>query len=147
MEEKIVMRTEFAGSKLGAIICFSLVALLLILCFSIATAVTGDPMWAFEGIEYGYYGFFIGVAIFSTLGIISIITKSGEIIVTKDKVTVYGPLPFNSQTTLPIKDISFIKRGLFQTIVIATSSGHISCHSVVKVEQLYDCIEDLMLTA
>ena len=64
MNEKILVKGRFSTLNPSALVCFVIAGIALVICFVVATIFGGSPAWAFEGIEYGYYWFFIGIIIF-----------------------------------------------------------------------------------
>ena len=75
MEEKVVIKSKNGMSIIPSIICFGVAILSLIVCFSIADAAYGDPGDAFTEIEDGYWGFFVGTAIFIIAGLTLLLSR------------------------------------------------------------------------
>lgn len=65
--------------RVCAMVCFGVAAVALVACFVVASIAGGSPFWAFKGIRYGYYWFFIGIAAFVILGISFLTSKTSEI--------------------------------------------------------------------
>lgn len=144
MEEKTLVEGEFSKFNLNplALICFLIAIIAFITCFVVATEFGGDPSWAFEGIEYGYYWFFIGIAIFITLGVVCMLMKL-ELTVTDGKVV--GKALFGKRVDLPISQISVVGTGIFNRVTIATSSGSINFYGVVNQSEVFSTISELLL--
>ena len=69
MNDKTLVKAKFSSFNPFAVLCFAIAGIVLIACFMVASAIGGSPMWAIEGMDYGYYWFFIGAFIFVALGL------------------------------------------------------------------------------
>lgn len=143
MEEKILIEGKCSKSKILPIIFFVLAGILLIVCFIVATAYGDDPSWAFIGIEYGYYWFFIGIIIFVALGLRFLLMQFEFLFVTNNKVE--GKTIFGKRVLLPISQVSAIGTGLFKKVMVATSAGHIRFYGVINKDEVYSVISELIL--
>lgn len=146
MNEKILIEGKFSKYfiNLATMICFSIAVIAFFTCFIVATAVMGTPLWAFEGIEYGYYWFFIGIVVFVILGFICAGKKPAyELTVTDAKVV--GKTLFGKRVDLPISQISVIGTGIFKRVTIATSSGSINFYGVTNKNEVHAVISELIL--
>ena len=142
--EKVLIKGEFSkfGSSM-AIICFSIAAIAFITCFIVATAYGGSPAWAFEGVEYGYYWFFIGIVVFVILGFV-FSAKGRELTVTNYRVT--GVTSFGKRVDLPISKISAVGTAvLFKGVTISSASGVITFQDVLNRDAVLSVISDLLL--
>lgn len=142
MSEKVLVKGKFANMNAFALICFAIAVVAFIACFVVATIFGGSPAWAFEGMEYGYYWFFIGIAIFVILGLIFASMKF-ELIVTEGKVT--GKTLFGKRMDLPISHISAAGTGIFNRVLIATSSGAINFYGVTNQNEVFSVISELLM--
>lgn len=145
MNEKVLIKGEFSkfGSSMLSILCFSIAAIAFITCFIVATAYGGSPAWAFEGIEYGYYWFFIGIVVFVTLGFV-FLAKGRELIVTNYRVT--GVTASGKRVDLPISKISAVGTAeFFKGVTISTASGVITFQGVLNRDAVLSVISDLLL--
>ena len=143
--EKVLIKGEFSkfGSSIKAILCFSIAAIAFITCFIVATAYGGSPAWAFEGIEYGYYWFFIGIVVFVILGFV-FSAKGRELIVTNYRVT--GVTASGKRVDLPISKISAVGTAeFFKGVTISTASGVITFQGVLNRDAVLSVISDLLL--
>ena len=141
MNEKILARGKFYNFNTFAAICFSIAVFALILCFTVAASYGGSPSWAFEGIEYGYYWFFIVIFIFGIMGLIFSIMKF-ELVITEGKVV--GKTLLGKRVDLPISQISVIGTGMFNRVSIATSSGSINFYGVINQSEIFSTISNLL---
>ena len=142
MSEKVLVKGKFSKTNVFALICFVIAAVAFIACFVVATIFGGSPAWAFEGMDYGYYWFFIGIAIFVILGLIFASMKF-ELIVTEGKVT--GKTLFGKRVDLPISQISVAGTGIFNRVSIATSSGAINFYGVINQNEVFSVISELLM--
>ncbi len=138
-KETTIFETSVKKINACSIACFAIAVMALISCFSVATAVGRDIFWAFEGIEYGYYWFFIGIAVFTGLGFY-FMNNLPEIIVTNHRVIIGAY--FGVRYDLPISKISHFEMGALDSVVIATPSVRVGLSSVVNISRLYDCIAE-----
>ena len=145
MEDKVLIKGKFGKISLNlpSVVCYIMAVVILIACFAVATAYGGDPGWAFRGMEYGYYGFFIGSGIFIFLGIL-LSTMPLELIVSQSKIE--GKTLFGKRVDLPINQISTVGTGMFNRVTIATSSGSINFYGVLNQNEVFHTISDLLLT-
>lgn len=142
MNEKILIRGKFSHLQPHALFCFSIAGIALVVCFAIATIFGGSPSWAFEGIAYGYYWFFIGIIVFFVLGLIFTVMNF-ELIVTDGRVV--GKTSFGKRVDLPISQISGVGTGMFNRVSISTSSGLISFYGVINQNEVFAIISKLLL--
>lgn len=145
MNEKVLIKGEFSkfGSSMLSILCFSIAAIAFITCFTVATEYGGSPAWAFEGIEYGYYWFFIGIVVFVTLGFV-FLAKGRELTVTNYRVT--GVTASGKRVDLPVSKISAVGTAeFFERVTISTASGVITFHRVLNRDAVLAVISDLLL--
>ena len=142
MNEKELIKGEFSNSNSLSLLCFMLAGISFVLCFLVATIVGGNPMWAFEGMEYGYYWFFIVMAAAIGLGVV-FMKMEFELIVTEGKVV--GKTLFGKTVDLPISQISATGAGMFNRVSIATSSGSINFYGVRNKDEVLSVISDLLL--
>ncbi len=143
--EKVLIKGVFSkfGSFTQAILCFSIAAIAFITCFIVAIVYGGSPAWAFEGIKYGYYWFFIGIVVFVTLGFV-FLAKGRELIVTNYKVT--GITESGKRVDLPVSKISAVGTAeFFERVTISTASGVITFHGVLNRDAVLAVISDLLL--
>ena len=143
--EKVLIKGEFSrlGLSTQSLIFFSLAIVTLITCFIVATAYGGSPAWAFEGIEYGYYLFFIGIVVFIILGFVYL-TKIRELTVTNYRVT--GVTASGKRVDLPVSKISAVGTAeFFERVTISTASGVITFHGVLNRDAVLSVISDLLL--
>ena len=142
MNEKELIKGKFSNPNPLSLLCFMLAGISFVLCFLVATIVKGNPMWAFEGMEYGYYWFFIVMGAAIGLGVV-FMKMEFELIVTEGKVV--GKTLFGKTVDLPISQISATGAGMFNRVSIATSSGSINFYGVSNREQVLSVISDLLL--
>ena len=145
MNEKLLIKGEFSrlGLSTQSLIFFSLAIVTLITCFIVATEYGGSPAWAFEGIEYGYYLFFIGIVVFIILGFVYL-TKARELTVTNYRVT--GVTASGKRVDLPVSKISAVGTAdFFERVTISTASGVITFHGVINRDAVLSVISDLLL--
>ena len=145
MNEKVLIKGEFSrlGLSTQSLIFFSLAIVTLITCFIVATEYGGSPAWAFEGIEYGYYLFFIGIVVFIILGFVYL-TKARELTVTNYRVT--GVTASGKRVDLPVSKISAVGTAdFFERVTISTASGVITFHGVINRDAVLSVISDLLL--
>ena len=142
MTNKTLVKGDFSKLRTFALICFAIAGVALIVCFIVASILGGSPSWAFRGIEYGYYWFFIGIFIFLALGI-ALYTMKCELIVTDGKVT--GKTLFGKRVDLPISQISVAGTGMLNRVSIATSSGSISFYGVTNQNEVFSTISELLM--
>lgn len=145
MNEKVLIKGEFSrlGLSTQSLIFFSLAIVTLITCFIVATEYGGSPAWAFEGIEYGYYLFFIGIVVFIILGFVYL-TKARELTVTNYRVT--GVTASGKRVDLPVSKISAVGTAdFFERVTISTASGVITFHGVINRDAVLAVISDLLL--
>ena len=142
MSEKILVKGKFSNTNAFALICFAIAGAAFVACFIVATIFGGSPAWAFEGMDYGYYWFFIGIAIFVVLGLIFSSMKF-ELIVTDGRVT--GKTLFGKRVDLPISQISVAGTGMFNRVSIATSSGAINFYGVTNQNEVFSTISELLM--
>ena len=142
MSENVLVKARFSKLNSLTLCCFGIAVLSLVVCFIVATAVAGDPAWAFEGIEYGYYWFFIGSFVFVLIGLIFISMKF-ELVVTDSRVI--GKTVFGKRVDLPISQVSMVGTGIFKRVSIATSSGLISFYGVSNQNEVFSIISKLLL--
>lgn len=145
MEDKVLIKGEFNFNKKIARIFYALAVITLTVCFMVAMSFgRGNPLWAFKGIEYGYYWFFIGAVAFVLIGIyLSNHETTFYLIVTEGKVS--GKTLFGKTVDLPISQISAIGTGILKRVSIATSSGSIHFYGLVNQQEIYKCISDLLI--
>ena len=141
MSEKVLVKGKFSNMNAFALICFTIAVVAFIACFVVATIFGGSPAWAFEGMDYGYYWFFIGIAIFVILGLIFASMKF-ELIVTEGKVI--GKTLFGKRVDLPISQISVVGTGIFNRVSIATSSGAINFYGVTNQNEVFSVISEFL---
>ena len=142
MNEKVLVKGKFANINPFAVLFFAIAGIAFVACFAVATIFGGSPAWAFEGMEFGYYWFFIGIFVFVVLGLIFLSMKF-ELIVTDGKVV--GKTLFGKRVDLPISQISVAGTGAFNRVSIATSSGAINFYGVINQEEVFSTISDLLL--
>lgn len=144
MNEKILVEGKFTSLKLNpvSLICFLIAGFAFIACFIVATIYGGSPLWAFEGMEYGYYWFFIGIIVFVILGLI-FAAMPFELTVTDSKVV--GKTLFGKRVDLPISQISVAGTGMFKRVTIATSSGSINFYGVANQNEVFSIISELIV--
>lgn len=144
MNEKILVKGEFSNTNPVSLLCFIIAGLAFVACFIVATIFGGSPMWAFKGMSYGYYWFFIGIAVFVLLGIkFSSVSMKPELIVTDGRVI--GKTLFGKRVDLPISQVSVVGTGSMNRVSIATSSGAINFYSVINQNQVATEISQLLL--
>ena len=144
MEEKILIQAKFGRFNIWSMCAFIFTGLLLLICFIVATEAGGSPSWAFEGIEYGYYGFFIGAGFFLLAGWIMMeLNKKSEFLVSSSKVV--GKTLFGKRVDLPISQVSSVGTGILKRVSVATSSGIISFYGVENQTKVFQCISDLLI--
>ena len=142
MNEKILVKGRFSSFNPFSLLCFAIAGIAFVVCFIVATIFGGSPAWAFEGIEYGYYWFFIGIFLFFVLGLIFAL-MTFELIVTDGRVV--GKTLFGKRVDLPISQISVAGTGIFNRVTIATSSGFINFYGVVNQKEVFSTISKLLL--
>ncbi len=142
MNEKILVKGEFSKLNPFALICFVIAAITLIVCFVVASIFGDSPAWAFEGVRFGYYWFFIGFLAFIILGLMFMAMKF-ELTVTDGRVI--GKTLFGKRVDLPISQISVAGTGAFDRISIATSSGFINFYSVSNQNEVFSTISELLM--
>ena len=142
MNDKILVKGNFSKLNPLSLLCYVIAIFAIIACFIVATIFGGDASWAFEGMEYGYYWFFIGAALFFVLGILFRSMKF-ELIVTEGKVV--GKTLFGKRVDLPIGQISVAGTGMFQRVSIATSSGAINFYGVTNRDEVFKTISELLM--
>ena len=142
MNDKILVKGKFSNFKHFALSCFAIAGIAFVACFIVATKFGGSPAWAFEGMAYGYYWFFIGILIFVVLGLMFLATKY-ELIVTDGKVV--GKTLFGKRVDLPISQISVAGTGIFNRVSIATSSGSINFYGVTNQNEVFSTISELLM--
>ena len=142
MNEKILIEGKFSKINPISLICFAIAGLSFIACFIFATIYGGSPLWAFEGMHYGYYWFFIGIILFLTLGALASLMKF-ELIVTDAKVI--GKTLLGKRVDLPISQISVAGMGILKRVSIATSSGSINFYCVTNQNEVFSTISELIL--
>ena len=147
MNEKVLVEGKFSKinpiALVFALCCFFIALLLLIVCFVVAAAFGGDAGWAFRGFEYGYYGFFIGMALFIALGVLCLFKIKFQLTVTDGRVA--GKTFFGKRVDLPISQVSVVGTGILHRVSIATSSGSISFYGVVNQQEVYSVISEVLL--
>ena len=92
--------------------------------------------------NYGYYWFFIGIAIFGILRLIFLSMKF-ELVIADGKVT--GKTLFEKRVDFPISQISASGMVAFNRVSIATSSGSINFYGVSNAEEIFKCISNLLM--
>lgn len=142
MNDKTLVKAKFSSFNPFAVLCFAIAGIVLIACFMVASAFGGSPMWAIEGMEYGYYWFFIGAFIFVALGLMFMVMRF-ELIVTEGKVV--GKTLFGKRVDLPISQISVAGTGAFNRVSIATSSGSINFYGVTNQNEVFSTISELLM--
>jgi len=142
MNEKVLVKGKFAKFNSFALICFAIALVALVACFVVATIFGGSPAWAFRGIEFGYYWFFIGIVLFVIAGIMFLSMKF-ELIIADGKVV--GKTLFGKRVDLPISQISVAGTGIFNRVSIATSSGYINFYGVINQSEVFSTISELLL--
>lgn len=144
MNEKILVEGKFLTLKLNpaSLICFLIAGLAFISCFIVATIYGGSPSWAFRGMHYGYYWFFIGIIVFVIVGLI-FAALPFELTVTNSKVV--GKTLFGKRVDLPISQISVAGTGMFKRVSIATSSGFINFYGVANQNEVFSIISELIV--
>ena len=142
MNDKILVKGKFSNLNPFALLCFAIAGIAFVACFIVATIFGGSPSWAFEGMEYGYYWFFIGIFIFVVLGLMFLAMKF-ELIVTDGKVV--GKTLFGKRVDLPISQISVAGTGIFNRVSIATSSGSINFYGVTNQNKVFSTISELLM--
>ena len=142
MNEKVLVKGKFSGFNPFSLLCFAMAGIAFIVCFIVATIMGGSPSWALEGIEYGYYWFFIGIFFFFILGLI-FATMAFELIVTDGRVV--GKTLFGKRVDLPISQISVVGTGIFNRVSIATSSGFINFYGVANQNEVFSVLSELLL--
>ena len=142
MNEKILIKGKFSGLNPYASLCFSIAGISLVVCFIVATIFGGSPAWAFQGMEYGYYWFFIGIIVFFVLGLIFTVMDF-ELIVTDGRIV--GKTSFGKRVDLPISQISGVGTGVFNRVSIVTSSCSISFCGVINQNEVFTVISGLLL--
>ena len=144
MNEKILVEGKFTWLKLNpvSLICFLIAGIAFIVCFIVATAFGGSPLWAFEGIEYGYYWFFIGIIVFVIVGFV-FAAMPFELTVTDSRVV--GKTLLGKRVDLPISQISATGTGIFNRVTIATSSGAINFYGVTNQNEVFSAVSELLL--
>lgn len=142
MNDKILVKGKFSDFNPFALICFSIAGIAFVSCFIVATIFGRSPAWAFEGIKYGYYWFFIGTLIFGVLGLMFFKMRF-ELIVTDGKVV--GKTLFGKRVDLPISQISVAGTGIFNRVSIATSSGSINFYGVTNQNEVFSTISELLM--
>lgn len=144
MNEKILIKGKFSTLKLNPIslVCFLIAGIAFIVCFIVATIFGGSPLWAFEGMEYGYYWFFIGIIVFVIVGFV-FLAMPFELTVTDSRVV--GKTLLGKRVDLPISQISATGTGMFKRVSIATSSGSINFYGVANQNEVFSVISELLL--
>ena len=142
MNDKTLVKGEFSKLNPLSLLCYLVAVFVIIACFIVATIFGGDASWAFRGMKYGYYWFFIGAALFVMLGFIFGAMKF-ELIVTEGKVV--GKTLFGKRVDLPIGQISVAGTGMFQRVSIATSSGAINFYGVINRDEVFKTISELLM--
>ena len=142
MNEKELIKGEFSISGELSLLCFLLAGTSFLLCFLVATIIGGNPMWAFEGMKYGYYWFFIVMAVAIGFGV-AFMKMKFELIVTEGKVV--GKTLFGKRVDLPISQISATGTGIFSRVSISTAAGSINFYGVRNKEEVLSVISDLLL--
>lgn len=142
MNEKILVKGRFSTLNPSALVCFVIAGIALVICFVVATIFGGSPAWAFEGIKYGYYWFFIGTIIFFVSGLIFAVMDY-ELIVTDGRIV--GKTSFGKRVDLPISQISGVGTGIFNRVSIATSAGAINFCGVKNKNEVFSAISELLL--
>ena len=87
MNDKVLAKGRFSGLNPFSVACYGIAIGALVACFAVAAASVPSVgiMWAFEGMRYGYYWFFIGAALFVILGIVT--STKFELVITESTVT------------------------------------------------------------
>jgi len=121
--------------------CFIIAGIAFIVCFYVASVAGGSIFWAFEGINYGYYWFFIGIAVFIALGIYMMRETS----ITVTNYRVITEQTFDGRIELPISAITHYESGMFERLEIGTPSKKIFLVGVEKVTDVYNCIAEQVI--
>ena len=142
MNDKVLAKGRFSGLNPFSVACYGIAIGALVACFAVAAASVPSVgiMWAFEGMRYGYYWFFIGAALFVILGIVT--STKFELVITESTVT--GKALFGKRVDLPVSQISAIGTGMFSSIAISTASGAIHFYGVINQDEMFKCLSDLL---
>lgn len=142
MNDKVLVKGRFSGLNPFSVACFVIAIGALVACFVVAAVSVPSEgiMWAFKGIRYGYYWFFIGAALFFVLSIVT--SSKFELIITESTVT--GKALFGKRVDLPVSQISAIGTGMFSSITISTASGAINFYGVTNQDEVFKCLSDLL---
>ena len=125
--------------------------------FSIVGTIIGELVWCIiaGGIENPDgemfaiagvgAGFFVLVLLFRKIIIkIAEMIKNIFLVVTDKRV--YGCGLFNRQVDLPIDSISAVEKSVFKSLKVATSSGKIAFYGIENRDELYNAINELLIT-
>lgn len=142
MNEKILAKGKFSKINPLSLLFFMLAVVAFIAMFIVATIIDGEPGDAFKHMEYGYYWFLIGIAVFVIAGLI-FLSMRFELVVTEGKIT--GKTLFGKRVDLPISQISVTGTGIFNRVSIATSSGAINFYGVINQNEVFSAISELLM--